>query len=383
VDSCPGFDDLADADGDGTPDGCDACPNSATGDSDGDTVCDDVDVCPGFDDLQDRDGDGTPDGCDACPDSATDDSDGDTVCDDVDICPGFDDRVDGDGDGVPDGCDLCPGFDDSADNDGDGIPDGCDCSELTPLFSLVPESCVGSNDGAIVLDTVLRGQAPYLLSLNGEPFLPTAVFGALAPGSYTATVQDLNGCEASQTLVVPAAPELTLLLNEVEPISLGQEITLSFLTNAVIDTIIWQLDSTATCTDCPNPVVRPLASTGYSLTIVDVNGCVLEGQLKVVVDQRSPIFIPTAFSPNNDGVNDSFQPFYDPTVLRVRNFQIFDRWGGAVFAPENYDPAGPAAGWDGTYQGEPLNAGVFIYTLEVEYLDGFVEVKSGEILLLR
>ena len=49
---------------DGTPDGCDDCPNSATGDSDGDSVCDDLDLCPGFDDYEDIDEDGIPDGCD-------------------------------------------------------------------------------------------------------------------------------------------------------------------------------------------------------------------------------------------------------------------------------------------------------------------------------
>lgn len=151
-DICPGFDDTADGDGDGIPDGCDTdddCP-----DSDGDGVCDEDDVCPGFDDTADSDGDGIPDGCDTgddCPDS-----DGDGVCDEDDICPGFDDTADGDGDGIPDGCDtdndcpdsdgdgvcddddICPGFDDNADGDGDGIPNGCETAFSPPSFTAYP-----------------------------------------------------------------------------------------------------------------------------------------------------------------------------------------------------------------------------------------------------
>jgi len=174
-DICPGGDDAADADGDGTPDFCDACPNSATGDSDGDGICDDQDICPGFDDNADSDGDGIPDGCDGCDNAMTGtscddgdpctlsdafdancncagivaDSDGDGVCDANDICTGGDDFADADGDGTPDFCDtcpnsatgdsdgdgvcddqdICPGFDDNIDTDGDGTPDGCDACD--------------------------------------------------------------------------------------------------------------------------------------------------------------------------------------------------------------------------------------------------------------
>ncbi len=169
-DVCPGFDDSADADSDGLPDGCDACPADPDNDVDGDLICGDVDncpndanpgqenadgdingdacdLCPGFDDSIDADGDSAPDACDLCPgfdDNVDADSDG--VPDGCDLCPGFDDAIDADTDGVPDGCDLCPGFDDNADADSDGVPDGCD---LCPGFDdgidtdgdTVPDGC--------------------------------------------------------------------------------------------------------------------------------------------------------------------------------------------------------------------------------------------------
>ncbi|MEE9294418.1 MAG: endonuclease/exonuclease/phosphatase family protein [Phycisphaerae bacterium] len=127
-DLCPGFDDSLDADTDGVPDDCDACPGfDDTLDGDGDGVPDGCDICSGFDDTVDTDTDGVPDGCDLCPgfdDSVDTDTDG--VPDGCDLCPGFDDTLDADGDGVPDACDVCPGFDDTVDTDADGVPDGCD-----------------------------------------------------------------------------------------------------------------------------------------------------------------------------------------------------------------------------------------------------------------
>ncbi len=75
--------------------------NPATGDGDGDRICDDIDVCIGSDQIGDIDRDG--------------------VCYDRDLCVGFPDSADADGDGVPDGCDLCLGDDSLGDPDGDGI----------------------------------------------------------------------------------------------------------------------------------------------------------------------------------------------------------------------------------------------------------------------
>ena len=163
---------VADSDGDGVPDGTDACPNTAPGDpvdpngcstadDDEDSVLNDQDLCPDTPDCADpvdpngcptdSDDDTVPDGCDACPDTpdcadpvdpngCPTDSDDDTVPDGCDVCPDADDLDDADGDGVPDGCDICKGSDDSVDSDGDGIPDGCD----TPPGQDTPDGCCGA-----------------------------------------------------------------------------------------------------------------------------------------------------------------------------------------------------------------------------------------------
>jgi len=110
IDNCPTVANLWQEDNNGFQDGDgegDVCESCAVGDSDGDGVCDTYDVCPGFDDLADADNDWIPDGCDFCPDTAMNDEDNDGTCDNIDNCVWvFNDQTNTDGDLFWDACDV-------------------------------------------------------------------------------------------------------------------------------------------------------------------------------------------------------------------------------------------------------------------------------------
>ena len=82
------------------------------------------------------------------------------------------------------------------------------------------------------------------------------------------------------------------------------------------------------------------------------------------------------FSPNEDGVNDVLG-IYGWSVSEVE-FRIYDRWGELVFQSNSMD-----AKWDGTYKGTPLNSAVFVYTLQVTYMDGREQQQHGNITLVK
>ncbi|TVQ51007.1 MAG: hypothetical protein EA362_01010 [Saprospirales bacterium] len=88
------------------------------------------------------------------------------------------------------------------------------------------------------------------------------------------------------------------------------------------------------------------------------------------------IYIPNAFSPNGDGINDEFRVYSNG--LSGITLQIFNRWGTLVF--ESHDEN---QGWDGTFKGEILDPGIFVFQLTAFYLNGTSEKHSGDLLLVR
>jgi len=128
-----------------------------------------------------------------------------------------------------------------------------------------------------------------------------------------------------------------------------------------------------------NPVASPAITTIYTVTITDTGSCggTASASTSVtikVIDCDIIFYIPNAFSPNGDGDND---------ILLVRGsgiknirFFIYNRWGEKVFQlsiPSTRD------GWDGTYKGKELNAGVFVWYAEVEFEDSNSPGNPGQI----
>lgn len=91
------------------------------------------------------------------------------------------------------------------------------------------------------------------------------------------------------------------------------------------------------------------------------------------------IYLPTGFSPNGMGnnLNENLTIIVGKDILTFTLF-IYDRWGNLILSTSDENFA-----WDGSYKGEPCNSGVYAYILEVKYITGVMEVKSGNITLIR
>jgi gliding motility-associated-like protein len=89
------------------------------------------------------------------------------------------------------------------------------------------------------------------------------------------------------------------------------------------------------------------------------------------------ISIPSAFSPNGDNNNDFLDVFSGLDVAKF-NLSIYDRWGQLMFNSESINSL-----WDGNFNNQPVNSGVYVYKVNVVYFDGKNEVKKGTITLVR
>jgi gliding motility-associated-like protein len=88
--------------------------------------------------------------------------------------------------------------------------------------------------------------------------------------------------------------------------------------------------------------------------------------------------MPTAFTPNNDGRNDRFRITAQGGMKQVAYFKIFNRWGQEVFSSTD-----PAAAWDGTFKGKPVEAGAYIWILKgTDFVNKTYSVK-GTVMLIR
>ena len=94
------------------------------------------------------------------------------------------------------------------------------------------------------------------------------------------------------------------------------------------------------------------------------------------------VLVPTAFTPNQDGQNDRLL-VHGKDGAHIIVFKIFDRWGEQLYEQQDFPINDPVIGWDGTFKGQQMNSGVYIWTLEVEFIDGFRQLYSGQTTLLR
>ena len=145
----------------------------------------------------------------------------------------------------------------------------------------------------------------------------------------------------------------------------------------------WQPDPFLSCTNCLTPVVRPLYSKEYAFIARNEYACTDTAFAVVKTFTGGQINLPSAFSPNNDGLNDIFYILAGPGVSMVKDFTIFDRWGNKVFESGNLPPNDPRYGWDGKYKGAGAAPGTYVYQVRLPGINGQASVFKGTILLLR
>jgi len=109
-----------------------------------------------------------------------------------------------------------------------------------------------------------------------------------------------------------------------------------------------------------------------------IMGCDSIRTLDLRVRGDIQIYVPNAFTPNDDGINDWIQPFLSDLNVDVYLWQVFDRWGNQVYETRN-----PSESWDGTFRGKPCAAGVYVYTFKMEIRDCQVGMLSGDLTLFR
>jgi gliding motility-associated-like protein len=201
---------------------------------------------------------------------------------------------------------------------------------------------------------------------------------------YTATLSDSTGClNSSATVnilikplaVVDAGPD------KFYPKGTSFSITPTYSNNII--SYLWTPSDLLDCSDCAAPNGVATATRKYIVKVTSDSGCVAFDSLRIAIDCKSAnLFVPSAFSPNNDNLNDLFYPVTNG-IASITKFTIFNRMGEVIYQASNFSPNDKFYAWDGKFKGVKQPIGTYIYSIEAICEIGEKILKKGSVILLR
>lgn len=263
---------------------------------------------------------------------------------------------------------------------------GCQISDTITVGATVTVVANAGNDttfcslGAVTLDgsASVNATTYQWFELPGmTPVGNTATISVTPTSgttSYVLTVSN-GSCSSSDTIDVTSMPPPAVDAGPFSSILLGQSATIGGSpTGPGGSTFSWGPISGLGDPISANPVASPMATTTYTVVVVDTNGCSASDTVTVYV--LPEIKFPNGFTPNNDGVND---------VWEIDNIQLFpnclvevyNRWGEMLFQSPGYKDK-----WDGRYKGKELPVGTYYYIIKLND-PHFPQDYTGPITILR
>ena len=261
-----------------------------------------------------------------------------------------------------------------------------DTSTLDVIATAEDLICPGVPTGQI-LGAGMSGAPLYQFSLDGVDYQPSPFFGGLQFGAYTLYIQDEKGCRDSVDIEIFDADPFTVEAGDTIFLNLGDSAQI----NAVVDpplnpqSVNWtNIESLSFPSDSLRPFAQPTQPlTAYAITVINEAGCVAVDTIYFLVNIVRPVYIPNVFSPNQDDVNDLFFVEGGGAVRIVNFLRVYNRWGGLVYERSNFPISDPDFGWDGRFNGELVEPGVFTYHIQIGFLDNVNLDYTGTITVVR
>jgi gliding motility-associated-like protein len=203
--------------------------------------------------------------------------------------------------------------------------------------------------------------------------------------TYTVIGKDPLGCfsDTASSLVNVFQYPTVKIADSIVNIAVGDSYQITPVASSDITLWEWSPPNGLSCTDCSQPVAKPINSQVYKVHVENVAGCSAENEISMIVSCKDQnLFIPNTFSPNGDGMNDYFYP-RGKGLSSIKLIKIFSRWGTLIFERNNFPPNQQSYGWDGKYNGQAMPTDVYIYVVEVACDNGAILTTKGNLTLLR
>lgn len=208
--------------------------------------------------------------------------------------------------------------------------------------------------------------------------IPNPVASPLIATNYTVTITDTT-CNESSTLTVPVTVHALPVISAAKSNDIDCSNSSAQLSATGASQYIWSPAATLNNAASATPTSNPITTTQYYVTGTDQFGCTNFDSVTVAVGftQKGGYLMASAFTPNNDGLNDCFGIKYWGPVLELE-FNIYNRWGERVFHTTN-----PADCWNGKFKGVEQKTDVYVYWVRAKTVCEPLLFRKGTITLIR
>lgn len=239
-----------------------------------------------------------------------------------------------------------------------------------------PVSCFGGSDGKVMLN-VSGGIQPLMYRMNPDIQRNTPVFDSLEAKEYIFTVVDSAGCMKDTAIAVESPEKIKIEMkvtpNDCEGLDNGGRIDAYVSGGTPAYRYTWN-----TTPEQYGYGIEGMPNGGYRVKVTDANDCIDSAQATIEYNNCCIIFVPDAFTPNNDGLNDLAR-IRMKGIFTLKTFAIYNRFGERVFQTKNIND-----GWDGMYRGVLQDLGTYNYYVQGICGDNSEEVMyKGTIILVR
>ncbi len=235
--------------------------------------------------------------------------------------------------------------------------------------------CIGYGDSAILKVSPTQNIQWFKDDIAISGAHQTA-YRVMLGGTYYALLNNAAGCSIAtqkQTIIIDKAkPGITY---PIEYAIINLPFTLT--ARQIGESVLWKPATSLTNPANFTPTFKGVSEQLYTIDIKTNAGCLTVDTQLVKTVKNVEIYVPTAFSPNKDGINDILRPILRG-VKEVRYFRVFNRWGQMLFEKRNNQP-----GWDGTFKGIPQQSQAIVWMLGCVGVDGVIYTQKGTSVLLR
>lgn len=195
----------------------------------------------------------------------------------------------------------------------------------------------------------------------------------LTDTKYIVSVTDVNGCEGRDSVTVRVWPLPVAVAAPDTTIVKGATVQLHASGGVVYQ---WLPATGLSCSACPDPIASPEQDRIYCVQVTDQHQCKDTACITIRLEQEKcgVVFMANAFSPNGDGDNDAIFP--QGKCIKNVWFSVYDRWGELLYRHNT-------RGWDGTFKGEPMPIGTYMYYATYVNDSGEAKDMKGDFTLLR